>query len=271
MISPQKAQWVAKQFLCEEVLEELDREFTAIKTPYMPIKGAYLICSGLSSYLPYREMQDIDILVHQEHLKKVTEYFFSLRNVTPVTHYNTNYRPYETQFQYHIRTQSIPVEIHSLLNFRDRFLLETEDLFTRAVKKGAFRYLPSATDSLLIFICHLQTHISFHFRDTDFDEIRLLSEQNGFRWEEFWERAEGTGIKSFFKLILRIYNQRTRHNVGLNEKVTFIENIQLSYVADKDLNKIAKWKKRFLFEIFSGRKTMSSFRRKMGAFFGRIC
>ena len=43
---PVDTTWVFKQFIFEDVLRELDDHFQHLKIDYMPIKGAYLICSG---------------------------------------------------------------------------------------------------------------------------------------------------------------------------------------------------------------------------------
>ena len=62
---PVDTTWVFKQFIFEDVLRDLDDHFQHLKIDYMPIKGAYLICSGLAKQIKSRSMNDIDILVRE--------------------------------------------------------------------------------------------------------------------------------------------------------------------------------------------------------------
>jgi hypothetical protein len=204
-ISPEK-NWKILQLVFGEILKELDSHFSKLKIHFMPIKGAYLIAGGLSEKMSVRRMDDIDILVAQKDFERVCSYFSGLPNVRFLKHHWW----FEKEFSYVWGTFPCQLEIHCLLNYPQRFLLPTEDLFARStVLSGTSILLPCPEDALLILLCHVLVHIGFELRDTLWDEITLISDQSGFSWPRFWRLVQPTGIKRFIRLILYRYEKRT--------------------------------------------------------------
>jgi hypothetical protein len=174
----------------------------------MPIKGAYLICSGLAEKMPYRTMVDIDILVKKEDFNRVCDYFAKIPQVTFL-----KYKWYfEKEFAYSIGTMVCYFEIHWLLNYPARFNLPTENLFNRAKLLRGMRLIPCAEDALIILLCHVLVHIAYEIRATLFEEISLISGQEGFTWDRFWGFAKTTGIVPFFCFILSCYKKEMNDN-----------------------------------------------------------
>ncbi len=68
-------QWVLNQIFYEEALKEIDEHFQKMQMSYMPIKGAYLICTGLAEKMENRFISDIDILVREKDMAEVSDYF----------------------------------------------------------------------------------------------------------------------------------------------------------------------------------------------------
>ncbi len=157
-------QWALTQIIYEDALNEIDKHFNELQIPYMPIKGAYLICTGLAQQLETRTISDIDILVQEEHMKIVSDYFKQLSNTTILIYYTDNYRPTETIVSYTIGNVTLCLEIHNQLNLPERFLLPTEKMFADSIGDSTIKRLLSPEDSLLLFLCHHQSHIPFEFR-----------------------------------------------------------------------------------------------------------
>jgi hypothetical protein len=208
-LTPAK-QWTLQQIIYADALKEIDAHFSTLGVPYMPVKGAYLICSGLASQLRQREMKDIDILVGETSMRQVSNYFARLNKTVLQEYFTENYRPTETSLLYNIDNTVIQLELHSSLNFPERFLLPERDLFSRALPANGYRRLPSPEDALLIFLCHLQSHMPFEFRASTFDEIGVLSSANGFDWDRFRSRCPSTGMEAFIYFILRAYARERR-------------------------------------------------------------
>jgi len=209
--------WALRQLLYEEALRKLHDHFTKLNIGYMPIKGAHLILSGIAQQMSFRRMDDIDILVCPADLKTASDYFFALPKVTPKMYFADNSRPYETAFVYHLNSANINVEIHSILNFPERFTLETTDLFARGTCVCAPQFAPCAEDALLIFLCHLFTHFPFEWRETNFEEISLLCKQENFSWEKFNRLASSTGLQGFIYFIVKAYEKQTGNEVMVDK------------------------------------------------------
>jgi hypothetical protein len=194
--------WKYLQLFYGEVLREIDSHFISLDAPYMPIKGAHLICSNLSEKMPYRRMDDIDILVKEEDFERVCAYFSNLPNVVFLKHKWY----FEKEFSYSLGAVECHFEIHWLLNFPARFILSPYTIFARASRpNGTLRLQPCPEDALLILICHAFVHIAFELRETLSEEIALLSRERGFSWETFWKYAHQTGIIRFIRLLLMHY------------------------------------------------------------------
>jgi hypothetical protein len=203
-MDPSQKSWALRQLLFSEVVRRLDHHFTELNVRYMPIKGAYLILSGCAEKMKRRDMHDIDILVRESDLQKASDYFFACAGIVPLTYFKDNYRPYETSFNYMVNEAAVRVELHSRLNFPQRFTLETAALFSRGRPTSGLMLLPSAEDSLIIFLCHLFTHLPLEWRETTWEEMALLYGQAGFSWDVFWKSAGGTGLKSFMTFMLHL-------------------------------------------------------------------
>ncbi len=171
--------------------------------PYMPIKGAYLIASGLASGLVSRKMKDIDILVKKENFKEVVDYFGSLTETQLIP----GYFDYEQPFIYQCCNRKIYLEIKYQICASARFLLSDKDLFSRGVIQNSNCVFPSPSDAMLIHVCHYLHHIYKRFDNSFFEEIALLEGQKEFSWKDFWIRAEKTGIKPFVWLMISLYSK----------------------------------------------------------------
>jgi hypothetical protein len=199
--STKNGNWKLQQVVFADILAQLNTHFTALEIDYMPIKGAFLICSGLAVFMTHRRMDDIDILVKPADFEKARSYFFTLDNVEK----RGNYWPFEASFFYRSGQHRVYVELHHQLNFRERFLLPAEDLFYRGRKTQEHVTLPDPEDAMLILLCHALVHIGFEFRENWFEEISLISRQPDFSWEEFWKRAPETGIEGFLQYMAMNY------------------------------------------------------------------
>jgi len=203
---PTDTDWVFKQFLYEDVLRDLDNHFQRLNIDYMPIKGAYLICAGLAQQLKTRTMFDIDLLVREKDFDAVISYFTNLPGVAIVEKSWPIYKkgwPFEVSMYYPFEGRTINIDIHKLINLRQRFLLPPEALFARGSKQGLRRTLPCAEDALAICLCHGFSHIAHVFSKHVFDDIAALTSAS-VNWIIFREIAESTGISAFMYYALKL-------------------------------------------------------------------
>ena len=257
-------QWATVQHVYQEVFDELSVMLSDIHIPHMPIKGQYLICTGLSEKLRYRKMTDIDILILPEDMEKATNHLFAKKDIVPRTHYTENYRTTETQFYYLYNNTRVAIEIHCSLNFPDRFILPTENIFKRGKQMQTSYYLPCPEDALLLHLCHLLTHISFEFRSTIFEEITLISGQDEFSWKRFFDRAQTTGIVHFIYFVLTTYSCTTgRFPPGC--KTTWYTKLQAQVACRIGFNRLPQWYRRLFMEMPFVRKPGKLIARKLSS------
>lgn len=246
-ITPAK-KWSLTQIFYQDVLNEIDAHFHKLNIEYMPIKGAYLICCGLAEKIRERRISDIDILVREKDMQKSSDYFANLENTELKMYYKNNYRPTETIFYYSLDDIKVLVEIHMLLNFPERFILPTSELFARSITTGSVMHLPSPEDALLIFICHLQSHIPFEFRESNMEEINTIASQDGFNWKTFWSRCPSTGIEAFIYFIMKLYQKRFPAIVLPSHRYLYSD--ALAGIFNKKLyNKMPRWVKRLFLDL----------------------
>jgi hypothetical protein len=188
--------WVALQMVYGAVIDEIDELFVAHGYKYMPIKGAYLIRSGLSIQIPERRMRDIDLLLPEKEFNDACDWFGRREGVTETP----NYWNFERSFNVTHAGILVYVELHRMLNMPARFLLPTGKLFSHGKFAGKSCTLPDPVDALLIHICHAIAHVLDGFTPGFYQEIDLLSRQDGFLWELFWQRSKTTGIYDFIWL-----------------------------------------------------------------------
>jgi Uncharacterised nucleotidyltransferase len=257
VITPLEKAWVFQQFQYSEVLYRLDKHFAQLGIRYMPIKGAYLIASGLAEKMPYRRMVDIDILLLPADFARASDYFKGLNNVRMVD----NYWPFETSFYFQCGHINVFVELHRQLNYPERFTLPAETLFSRTIRSKGLRELPCPEDSLIIFLCHLFVHIAFELCDMAFDEIELLCTQNNFSWEKFQKLSSPTGLGPFFYYILRLFEKRKR--LGIQAGVpTMYAVLCARMIGMREYEKMPRFLKRLLLEIPFARKPLSLMMKK---------
>lgn len=193
--------WIAKQFLFEGVLEELDAHFCDMGIEYMPIKGAYLIHAGLAGKIAFRRMLDIDLLVRPQDFETVVRYFSGCDKARL---HEDKWR-FEQPFFYRYSGISVHVEIHNMINRPERFILPAQYLFARSVKRGKFLRMPIAEDALLVACCHALVHLGYYLHEDVFKDISVISECRGFRWDEFWKGADQTGILPFIEFLFSLH------------------------------------------------------------------
>jgi hypothetical protein len=247
-MDPSQQSWALRQLLFSEVLRRLDHHFAELNVRYMPVKGAYLIISGCAEKMKRRQMNDIDILLREGDLQKASDYFFTCTGIVPRTYYKDNYRPYETSFNYMVNETAVRVELHSRLNFPQRFKLETADLFSRCRPASGLMLLPSPEDSLIIFLCHLFTHLPVEWRKTTWEEMALLYGQAGFSWDTFWMSSHDTGLKSFMFFMLNLCGAGREALAGAGRPSLYAR--LLSGAFDRDaLQRMPRLLRRLLLEI----------------------
>lgn len=240
--------WIINQIMVHDALQSLDLHFQKLNITYMPIKGAYLVCTGLAEKMKQRTMRDLDILVKNQDMQIASDYFINLQSTKLKRYYKDNYRPTETAFLYPVNQAYISVEIHCQLNFSERFHLPTQKLFERSFNLSQVKHLPSTEDSLCIFLCHLQSHIPLEYHYTTLEEVYLLSSQSGFSWPVFWEIAQTTGIESFLFFILKLF-ENTYH-LPIQSPRSYLYAYLLSTVFTESRYKtMPGWLKRVLFDL----------------------
>ncbi|MBN1601907.1 MAG: nucleotidyltransferase family protein [Chitinispirillaceae bacterium] len=198
------SRWIALQIVYGDILDILEKMFALHGHDFMPVKGAYLIKTGIAEQISDRKMVDIDILIKENQFNTVCQWFSQCENVKE----KYNYWCFERSFIYLYSGIPVHLEFHRLINFPERFLLPNEDLFERGKRISQSCILPDPVDSLLIHICHKLAHVIDGFEDLFYEEISLYSSQNGFDWKTFWERARKTGIISFIWLVLEKWKKR---------------------------------------------------------------
>jgi hypothetical protein len=200
--------WVFKQFLYENVLRDLDNHFQRLRIEYMPIKGAYLICTGLARQITSRAMFDIDILVRDSDFDPVISHFSAIPGINIAEKSWPRYKkgwPFEVSFYYPFEGRTINIDIHKLINLRQRFSLPPSELFARGKKQGLWT-LPCAEDALAVCLCHCFAHVSHVFSWAVFDDIALIADAS-IDWDKFWKIAQSTGIMAFIYYILKMYGK----------------------------------------------------------------
>lgn len=253
-ISPAR-KWALSQLIFHDILEELGIHFTALQIPYMPIKGAFLICTGLAEKIKQRVIKDIDILVLPHDMQRASDYFSALKNVSVKKYFTDNSRPTETSLLYTSGKATVQVEIHSQINFHERFYLPTGELFARSIKAAEFLRLPKPEDGLLIFLCHLQSHIPFEFYTSNGEELNALISVKGFDWEEFWQNSKKTGLESFIYFILRYYSQKYPVPLRPSRRYPYASLLAKMF-SETWYNRLPRWLRRVLFDIPFVRKPL---------------
>jgi hypothetical protein len=105
------------------------------------------------------------------------------------------------------------VEIHSLLNRPERFILPPKELFERGVRKGDFLWLPSTEDALAITVCHSLVHIAWSgFRDEVFNDVAVIASVPGFSWERFDMIVAFSGITRFMHFFFLLQVRKLRRS-----------------------------------------------------------
>ncbi len=249
----EKGKWALSQIILSDILQNLGKEFFKIGIDYMPIKGAYLISANLAEKLEYRKISDLDILVKTGDLKMASQHFSDLPQCRLITWFEDNYRPTETVLKYKYNDFEYTIEIMDRINSDARFLLTSETLFERSISKGKNLFFPSPEDSLIIHICHLQSHIPFEFRNTHTKEAKLLIEQKNFNWNQFWQSSNDTGMNSFIIFFLKYYNKDLKQDVIL-QKGFLYSKILAKWFTIKRYEKMHSILKRVLLDIPFTRK-----------------
>ena len=203
--------WIALQFLFGGVLADVEELFSASGYCFMPIKGAYLIRSGLASSIAKRQMRDIDILIPEQKFREVCDWFSTVRHVKE----KENYWAFEKSFLYSRKLRPVNIEFHRLVNFPARFLLPNEDLFSRGIQVSSSCVFPDPVDVLLIHVCHQLAHVISGFKDQFYSEIVLYSRQHGFSWPAFWKRAKDTGVLGFIWIVMEKCSRQKKLAIDL--------------------------------------------------------
>jgi len=236
--------WALRQLLYQAVLEELDRHFSLIQVKYMPIKGAFLIASGLSEKISNRKMVDIDILVPPTDLEKTVQHF----EKQPCFSAHTDKWHFEKPFLFQLGKQVVHIEFHSRLNREERFYLPTEELFERSKEYTRFCRLPDIHDALLITVCHFLVHITY-FRIPDIlQDVQIITQDKSFSWPVFWERSHTTGIYAFTVVVVNICKEGLDPHIALPTPGFYSRCIALPFLTHAYAH-APRWLRRVVLEI----------------------
>lgn len=203
-ISAEKV-WIFRQLQYQNALRHLDEILSHASIPYMPIKGAYLICSGLASLIKKRIMVDIDLLVQPQHYEATIRLFskhplFERKSPDPWF--------FEYPFTFTSGKHRIELELHYQLNRNERFHLPTTSLFDRGYPQTATRILPSPEDALIILICHTLVHSGYGLPNSIYDEISAICSLPSFRWSRFCFILKSTGVEPYGFALLRSFMRK---------------------------------------------------------------
>ena len=140
-----RRRWMVRQMVYRDVLDALDRIFFGQAIEYMPVKGAYLLCSGLAGKMTVREMIDIDLLVHPTDFTRTVASFsthpcFTREPPDPWS--------FEQSFLFRHGNHTVRFELHSALNRAERFVLDVGAMFDRAHLQTSVRRIMSVEDAL---------------------------------------------------------------------------------------------------------------------------
>lgn len=239
--------WKIRRIVYEDVLQSLDSIFESLEIKYMPIKGAYLICSGFADRINSRQMLDLDILVEEKRFHEIID----LLDKHPLfTKGKEDPWYFEYPFFYRNGNHSVRIELHYLLNRPERFRLPNEDLFCRSVKQTNVRYLPCPEDALLILICHSMIHLADGLAKTFFDEIEILAEREGFSWEKFNYLLKSSGVAPFGYFMLKLCSrEKNRDYTRLVKNYRWVDILWGNCEPLKRTDGINRIKRRFCVEL----------------------
>ena len=240
--------WKISQVVYHDAIESLDSIFSSLNIKYMPIKGAYLICSGLSDLIRRRKMVDLDILVEKDRFYQIIGILEKHPFFTKSKEYPYWY--FEQPFIFKRDNISIRVEIHYLLNRPERFYLPNEELFSRATKQTKVRYLPSPEDALLITVCHSMIHIAEGLPESFFEEIKVHLCRNDFLWNKFEELLYHAGIGPYGNFIFNLYRKKKDDSaVALERKCWWVEVFYSKCRAEKRATGTGRMLRRIFLEL----------------------
>jgi hypothetical protein len=239
--------WQIRQIVYRDALESLDSIFTSLNIKYMPIKGAYLICSGMAERIKERQMIDLDILVEKDRFKEI----IGILEKHPLFKKGKEDPWYfEQPFFFKNGNHSIRIEFHYLLNRPERFHLPNEELFSRSTKQTAVRYLPSSEDALLIAICHSMIHIAEGLNDSFFQEIKVHLEKKEFEWSKFEKLLYSAGIGPYGKFVFNLYRKKLKRTCpSLEKRYWWVDLFNKNTLLSDKTFGIKQISRRLLFEL----------------------
>ena len=256
--SPSTSTWTKVHVTYGAILDILEAHFNLLGVRWMPIKGGHLIAAGIAGEIENREMGDLDIMVDPENLIRVSDYFFATQPFVGVLHCASNHRATETILVYPFGAIRLCIEIHSFINIPERFKLNPTELLDRAFSRGGYAFFADPVDALLIHLCHAHTHIYLEMRSTVCEEARILSRVLGFKWEEFWLRAEKTGIVPFLIMMLTLVNA-ANGEVAFCGRKSWYAAVQAKVILENGYAQLPIWYRRIFLECAFWRRPWSIF------------
>ena len=236
--------WKIRQLFIATMLEYIYADFARIPARCMPIKGAYLIQSGVASKMRFRRMDDVDLLVNRADYYIVKAWFLAQDTCRL---YEDCY-PFKFTVMYEADQMKVLLEIHSTLSQPNRFILPSEVVFDRGILAGKNVVMPSPEDALLLCICHELVHIGHELKSTIFEEMALIIQQQGFSWECFRANALKTGVCRFVELLLRWFERESGISVSFNYKNVY-SKIVASIISPAMYGRLPHIFKRIIFEL----------------------
>ncbi len=191
--------WHARASQARRALDLLDTVFAAESIEYLPLKGADLAARGLADRIASRTMSDIDILVRPCDFARASGALAAM----PGARRAEGHWPFEHEYAVVVDGAVERIELHSALNYPERFDLPAGDLFARAVRVSHTRFLTDATDALLVTVAHALVHAAASFDNRCFGDIAALAQCGQVDWHAFCQRAERAGLWRFSSVIMR--------------------------------------------------------------------
>ncbi|MBN2148909.1 MAG: nucleotidyltransferase family protein [Anaerolineales bacterium] len=212
----QLAKKVVKNILLFKTLKDVLAILQSIETPAILLKGAAFLLSIYDSNDDFREMGDIDLLIHEEEVPKVVQalerhgYLIILEQPFK----KKSALSFSSELTAKHPEHGTRVEIHwQLVNIwwlRGVIPLDYPAIWQRArpfTAEGCPTLILSAEDTLL----HACSHLAFHHRfegDKWYKDIHLLIEKETIDWDLFVQTARQSRLKTAAYCTLNLASQK---------------------------------------------------------------
>jgi len=217
----QLAKEVVKSILLFKTLKEVLAILQTIKTPAILLKGAAFSLSIYSSTDDFREMGDIDLLIHEEDLDKVVQALerHGYEIILEQPFKKKSALSFSSELTIKHPEHGTRVEIHwQLVNIwwlRQAIPLDYPAIWQRARPATAEGYptLILAVEDTLLHAC---SHLAFHHRFSGskwYKDIDLLVQKETIDWDLFIQTARQSRLKTAAYCTLDLASKQATHKV----------------------------------------------------------